>query len=208
MAEIIPLSKVAFPKPEGININMLPFMLGLPSTLPDEYHGYLELIDACRVEDAEQGKVCYLSVSEGIVPAGQTQRRPGIHTEGHPSLGWGGGGKGGWGGGAAGWRGLYMASTIPGSTRAWDVRVEDPGLMGDCEHLREQLGLGRLLDAHTLYWMTDRCPHEALPIQETKVRQWFRLVTSAVDVWYAAHSTANRLGVQPSCEIIYGGKFA
>merc|ERR1740121_2946954 len=48
----------------------------------------------------------------------------------------------------------------------------------------------------------------ALRTKGTK-RQFFRFVTSHVDVWYADHSTANPTGVQPDSRtrIIHGSKF-
>ncbi len=246
------LGSVKFPAFQGTNINMLPFRMGDPESIPEEYRHYSDLIEACRLPPSELGKVGYLSVSESIVAAGASQRRPGLHTEGHPMLAWGeysGGSWGGsppppaspqpkgepkpksepepepgaWGGswngegwgrapvprkGAALLGGLYMASTIAGSCAIWDRYVKVPGPMGDCEHLRCELGSGQLLDANELVWLTDRTPHEALPVMETTPRQWFRLVTSLVDVWYRQHSTANRLGIQPPCRIIETNKFA
>ena len=45
--------------------------------------------------------------------------------------------------------------------------------------------------------MTDRTPHESLPLKPGQYRQYFRLVTSNVSVWYAKHSTPNPLGCTP-----------
>ena len=58
-----------------------------------------------------------------------------------------------------------------------------------------------------MYWMTDSCPHESMPLPELTYRQWFRYVTSAVSVWYEKHSTKNRLGIKPNCQIIFDDKF-
>merc|ERR1712032_1600305 len=90
--------------------------------------------------------------------------------------------------------------------------VEDPrmiGHLGNCEHLREFLGPGTKLKAGQLCWFTDRTPHESLPLPKGTKRQFFRLVTSHVDVWYADHSTANPTGVKPGerTRIIHGSKF-
>ncbi|CAK4744617.1 unnamed protein product, partial [Aphanomyces euteiches] len=56
-------------------------------------------------------------------------------------------------------------------------------------------------------WITDRTPHESLPLKKTQYRQFFRLVTSQVSHWYADHSTPNPLGILPTTKIIYGNKF-
>ena len=49
--------------------------------------------------------------------------------------------------------------------------------------------------------MSDVTPHESVPFAEAAHRQYFRLVTSSVSVWYAKHSTANPLGCQPDPSI-------
>lgn len=206
--EVCALGSVTFPAPQNIWINMMPFILGDGASIPEEYRHYWPLIQACQIEKDEQGHRGYLSIMESFVNMGMTQRRGGIHTDGHGSSAWG------WGRGdsVAGkrMRGLYMASTTSGHCRAWDVPVIAPGPAGDCEALRETLETtpAVIMQANTLYWLTDRCPHESLPAQEETYRQWVRVVTQSVDVWYAYHSTANRLGVQPAGLLIPGDKFA
>ena len=56
-----------------------------------------------------------------------------------------------------------------------------------------------------------RTPHESLPVKERKYRQFFRLVTSNVSLWYESHSTANPLGVIPDkriTKVVAGNKFS
>lgn len=278
MPELLALEKVIFPQSHYININMMPFVLGDPESIPSEYQQYQPLIDACHVEAAEHGKVGYLTITETYVPKGVCQRRPGIHTDGHccsqsdsrfpgpKNAAWGGGS---WGGGSsysakrdketirklvlpdeyaqAGLtsemlrlldqrylrgappvtleedgnvigngtlhaQGIYMASNVAKTTRAWDYRVENGGWMGDCSTCPDLLKLLKkikpvMFEANRLYWMTDRCPHECLPMPKSGTRQYFRLVTSAVDVWYTQHSTPNRLGVKPTAKMKHGNKF-
>jgi len=62
--------------------------------------------------------------------------------------------------------------------------------------------------------MTDRTPHESLPIPAASAaagtrRQYFRLVVGQVSAWFADHSTPNPLGIVPSPEvrIVHGDKF-
>jgi len=211
MKSLCEIGRIAFPKPCGIAINMMPFVMGDASSIPDRYRHYQSLIDACRLENEQIGTVGYLSIQESYVIVGTSQRRPGIHTDKHPSDDWGGGG---WGSGnvESGARkdGIYVASTVGGSCRAWDLQIKMPGKMGNCEHLRSDLE--RLhpitMKADVLYWMTDSVPHESLPLETATFRQWFRLVTHKVGIWYEQHSTANPLGVLPSCVIAHGNKFA
>jgi len=61
-----------------------------------------------------------------------------------------------------------------------------------------------------MYWLTDRTPHESLPLKTDTYRQFFRLVTSQLSAWFAEHSTANRSGTEPDpaiTKIIRGSKF-
>ena len=81
---------------------------------------------------------------------------------------------------------------------------------GDIEHLRETLaGRETHLLPDAIYWMTDRTPHESLPLQAGTLRQYFRLVTSKVSLWYAEHSTANpRVPLPQGVTLIEGNKFS
>jgi len=73
---------VRFPPPQGIQINMMPFVMGNKSSLPQEYCHYWDMIDKCRYKlqqspVTEEGKVCYLTIHESDVKEGCTQRRGG-----------------------------------------------------------------------------------------------------------------------------------
>ena len=110
--------------------------------------------------------------------------------------------------------GIYIALSVSGSTRVWNCSVEPEvvGSLGDIEHLRSLLpGEGKVLDPEQLYWITDKTPHESLPLRERTYRQFFRLVTADVSLWYKDHSTANPLGVKPDpdvTKIVIGDKFS
>ena len=50
-----------------------------------------------------------------------------------------------------------------------------------------------------------------MPLKEATFRQFFRIVTSKVSLWYRDHSTPNPLGVEPDPEItrtVVGDKFS
>lgn len=104
-----------------------------------------------------------------------------------------------------------MASTVKGSTKVWPCIIEDPtsnvGWYGDCEHLKDILPKAIELDANELTQITDRTPHESCTISEGGYRQYFRLVTSEISVWFEEHSTPNPLGIQPAAEIVKQNKF-
>jgi hypothetical protein len=64
--------------------------------------------------------------------------------------------------------------------------------------------------AGELVWITDRTPHESLPITDlSKRRQFFRLVVGEISYWFADHSTSNPTGFElPSnVPIFRGNKF-
>jgi hypothetical protein len=101
------------------------------------------------------GTICYLTVQESEVKQNACQRRPGAHTEGGASIypdmhqeaggtlkvcehtftyGYGAEYDSEWGGGkqvdGCLLGGIYLASTVAGSTRVWNARVDDTGLIG------------------------------------------------------------------------------
>jgi hypothetical protein len=115
------------------------------------------------------------------------------------------------------WRALNRPAPChphPPPNQVWNTRIDTPeaviGDGGDLEHVRHLLGKPRLVKAGEVVWMTDRTPHESLPLRAACDRQYVRLVTSDVSVWYSAHSTANPLGVVPGPEVAVLGfdKFA
>eukprot|EP00794_Sanderia_malayensis_P004923 gene4923-5570_t len=109
--------------------------------------------------------------------------------------------------------GIYMASNVNESCRLYNCEVINDDLigeLGDIEHLREFIPEGDTMQKDCLYWITDRTPHESLPLKKSTTRQFFRLVTKDVSIWYEDHSTKNPLGVVPDPEItriVKGSKF-
>merc|ERR1719433_920418 len=140
-----PFGALTFPEPQDININMLPFVMGEKASLPDEYQHYWPLIEYCSIPVEEHGKVGYLTIQESLVPAGQSQRRPGLHIE-TPGLVMTNDGKyhehqNMWGCGLLLVQreydpnpdlprvegGIYMASNTAKSCRIWNALITDPG---------------------------------------------------------------------------------
>lgn len=274
-----------FPQPNDRNVNMMPFLLDDVESLPENLRCYWPMIEQCTATlvDADAslpslpgrrrksdgsalaGRVGYLTVQEGIVPKGSSQRRPGLHTEGFTRLpceggtcvsspywhGWGFGhamNSGAFDGG------IFLASSVNDSCHVFNARVppELVGRGGDIEHLRATLqqhlpappkprlrreprysampnspsgapvghahmsdygrGGGRAngpisLQKNELFWITDRTPHESMPVEEATHRQFFRLVAGKIDCWFAAHSSPNPLGTLPHARIVDVDKF-
>eukprot|EP01103_Thecamoeba_quadrilineata_P007675 TRINITY_DN17521_c0_g1_i1.p1 TRINITY_DN17521_c0_g1~~TRINITY_DN17521_c0_g1_i1.p1 ORF type:complete len:305 (-),score=10.67 TRINITY_DN17521_c0_g1_i1:116-1030(-) len=212
-----------FPEPRNININMMPFILGKKSSLPKELQGYWSLISRCPINLEEISKIGYLTIHEELIEKGHSQRRAGLHTESPGilrcddskikfstrSLPWGGGHYKK----PIFYGGIYMASNISDSCRVWNAKIEDMheivGPYGDVEHLRNFLGNGETMKSKEIWWLTDATPHESLPLTTKQYRQYFRVVTSEVNVWYPSHSTSNPTGVVPgpTTLIVQGDKF-
>ena len=228
------------PLQDELNINMMPILLSydeIQDQLPSDLHGYIPWIIGCGQADPGQfNKICYLTIHESFVEKGKSQRRPGLHIELPGDIaGASAGGKAeyfsGWGGGYEQQDGIFMASNVDDTCAAWNCRIIDKetsmlgklknigskteyGMdsMGGIEHLRMALPKDKkyLLKKNRLYWMTDRTPHEALPMKEDGWRQFFRLVGHKLDVWYEDHSTKNPMGIVPDpnfTKIVKGNKF-
>lgn len=93
---------------------------------------------------------------------------------------------------------------------AYNVQINTIiGHLGNVEHLRDLCDEPQLLKPNCLYWMTDRTPHESLPLSKDTHRQFFRLMTNQVSVWFEADSTRNPFGVvpPPSTRVVQGSKF-
>ena len=109
--------------------------------------------------------------------------------------------------------GIYTATNVKHSSRFWDCQILDDNMIGhhgDLNHLQSILPKDpHDMAANCLYWFTDRTPHQSLPLKERTYRQYFRLVTSQVSLWFEDHSTKNPL-VAPDpkiTKIVKGSKF-
>ena len=79
----------AFPKPCGININMMPFVNGghhfEEFKVPSILRPYINVLRTCNLVIPHnyhgKRKICYLTIQEGWVERNQSQRRAGIFTE-------------------------------------------------------------------------------------------------------------------------------
>lgn len=235
---------VEFPVPKDIHINMMPVELGhaIFRSLPNDCQHYAKFIwqnclcqywKSIKEDEMPKTRIGYLTIHEGWVPVGESQRRPGLHIERPGFIASGGiwhdsksdAFKGiAWGLGA--WHedglpedGIFMASTLDHSCAIWDKTIEQPEDIidkhGGIEHLRPYLGSPRLLKANEMCWFTDRTPHESLPVQAPEndpsathvYRQFFRLVVGPISVWYSKHNTPNPLGIEPDAPISDEDKF-
>lgn len=184
-----------FPKFSGAMINMMPVIVGDIDSLPSELQAYDSLINMTGLK---KGSLAYLTIRESLISSDMPQSRGGIHVEAPLNCSWGGGA---WGGISAD-KGVYMAST-DGACNVWDEFIEERDAHGGCSPKT----IGLKMKPSTLYWMTDRTPHQALSSEIGTKRQFFRLVSDEISVWYSQHNTKNPTGVVPNCEIVDFNKF-
>lgn len=223
-----PCARVKFPKPLDRSVNMLPFILGEKKSLPEVLQEYYDMIMMCPLQDSELGKVLYLTVEEGWVETGNTQRRGGLHIESprytkflegpsHEHGSWRGvPGKIGWGQGVLKddqfIGGLYMASTIAKTCRVYHALVEKAAVdtHGGLDHLADLIPAEKGYDMkrNEMVWMTDRTPHRVLPQNKREYRQFFRLVTSSLSIWNAVHNTPNpKVPLPPHVVVVNTNRF-
>lgn len=175
-------------------------------------------------------RIAYLTVDERSVAKGHSHRRPGVHVESpgamrsrevadkskytpdlsfyHP-----------WGLGRAHDEflegGIFLSSNISDSTAVWNSRIHDTfgdiiGPHGSLERMRDLLGPpSKKLAARELIWLSDRTPHESLPIAASLQRQFFRLVVGEIGFWFSAHNTPNPTGfaLPDWVPVVHGEKF-
>ena len=232
------INRMDFPKPTGINVNMMPVdFYNLSKSLPDNLKQYQTMMCfACRHKTPDYNKsrwIVYLTVHEELVPVGTSHRRPGLHIEqpnnilkggeiinggeAYLNLAWG---LGTWVGDGIPSDGIIMASNVENSCRIWNMTITNPQNLtdkhGGLEECRKYLGDGQYVPENTLVWLTDRTPHESLPLEAPKddpkathvYRQFFRVVLGDISVWFSKHNTVNPMGTMPDAQIIDIDKFA
>jgi hypothetical protein len=215
-------------------INMMPFNLKKKNTLPVWCQQYLPLINSClALVQPSDRTVGFLSIDERPAPNGHSQRRGGVHVESAGVLPVPGlenviesgrfvpGVEHQWGGGMMTREesiqgGIFLGSNIADTTAVWNCHIRNDegdfvGPHGSLERCRSILGPPtRTLAAGEIVWMTDKTPHESLPIpRNSPRRQFFRLVIGEVTAWFADHSTPNPTGfsLPSSVRVVTGNKY-
>lgn len=228
---VVPMGTFQNQQSEHLYVNMMPIDPFHLDDMPDCCHPYIPLIQKCITSSNLVDSIIYLTIDETPVPIGKSQRRGGLHVESpgvlplpHISEGRGTrfipGAEHHWGNGImmreeAICGGIYMASNISDTCAIWGSKIIDRdgsiiGAHGDIERMRHVLGPAEMkLKAGQLVWMTDKTPHESLPLKENTTRQFFRLVTGEVSAWFADHCTPNPCGVVPgkNVRVVFGNKF-
>jgi len=186
-------TSITFPTPAGIKCQMMPFIQGDASSIPDAYRTYADIINSNFLE---KGEIGYLTIHESFVEAGRSQRGyngSGIKRNVHVEVGrrsganrWGSG-QSSWGKGngtlLADTTKVLIANSIGGTCRVWsDVIEMSPTVNGDLSEYIDKYpeDTGHLMDAGELAQISIFTPHECLAQAESGFRQFFRIVGAGV----------------------------
>jgi hypothetical protein len=206
------IGPVSFPEYDGRYVNMMPIIFGDINTLPKYLRDYNDIINRCAFK---KGTTVYLTIHESMVEKGKTQRGAGIHTDATGNAQYWGGNN--WGGNSSTYSipkgskdtipynvGIFIASS-DGNCNIYDTQITDSDNLGG---IKDNINAKIIkCKPNNLYWMTDRTPHEAIPVKKETKRQFFRLVSENISVWYSKHNTANPFGIKPNCRIDDSNKF-
>lgn len=183
------VNTIKFPLFVGIKCNMMPFIQGDPSSIPEEYKSYSDVISENYLE---KGEVGHLTIDESFVKAGKSQRgynSGNIQRNVHIEVGrnekfnsWGGG-----------WGGKFntlldddtevlIANSISDTCRIWNTKetgyTKDGDLSQYIEKYPEKTGI--LLKAGQLAKISILTPHECISQKLSSIRQFFRIVGKGV----------------------------
>jgi hypothetical protein len=169
---------------------MMPYIQGDPSSVPNEYKSYSDIISNLYVKKGDTG---YLTIDESFATKGVPHRgtrattNRAIHTEAGRRPGkiyvWGGGG---WGNSHNVTLDrnvqILLTSNIDDSCALWHAEHEDTGLDGDLGHAAHSYPLSdaKLMKSGEVCQIGILTPHESLPMKADTNRQFLRILSSGV----------------------------
>lgn len=186
------VNTIKFPNFTGIKCNMMPFIQGDSSSLPEIYRSYSEIIDENFLE---KGEIGFLTIDESFVKANNSQRgynSTGINRNVHVEVGRGKKGSYRWGSGGS-WGGkdntildrntmVLIANSISDTCRVWDTKemayTKDGDLSAYIEKYPEHTGIS--LQAGEVAQISIFTPHECVSQKESSNRSFFRIVGKGV----------------------------
>lgn len=181
---------IEFPKQQGLKCNMMPFIQGDSSSLPDEYKSYSKIIDENFLE---KGEIGFLTIDESFVCGGKSQRgynAKGIYRNVHIEVGRVNG-KNRWG--SSSWGGkestlldnstqVLIANSVSDTCMYWDCLDKSYTKDGDLSDYIENYPKNRgiLMKKGELAKISIFTPHECISQKESSHRQFFRIVGKGV----------------------------
>lgn len=183
------IGQIQFPEYKGIRCNMMPFIQGDSSSLPEEYKSYSEIIDSHFLE---KGEIGFLTIDERFVDSGKSQRgfnSMGIDRNVHIEVGkcflgnrWGNG-----------WRGesnvlledeteILIANNIDDTCMVWNTEERGFTPDGDLSHIIDKYprDKGVMMKSGDLYRIGIFTPHECINQKTPANRQFLRIVGKGI----------------------------
>lgn len=183
-------SHISFPVYSGLRCLMMPYIQGEPTSVPDCYQSYFDIISNVFLK---RGDVGYLTIDESPVLAGSPQRGArakygrAIHTEAgkrpYGMYGWGGSG---WGSSDAVTLErnveILLANNIDNTCAIWDAVHENTSFDGDIGDYADEYPYSKATmvlagEVHRIGILT---PHESVPVKNSTNRQFLRIVGNGV----------------------------
>lgn len=187
------VNTIKFPEYTGIRCMMMPYIQGDSNSLPDIYKPYADIIDNSYLQ---KGQIGWLTIDEGYVNAGKSQRgynSTGIDRNVHIEVGiqrgafcWGGSGTGTWGRShkvtLERYTDVLIANNISDTCRIWDKHESRQTADGDLsEYIQDYpTDTGILMKEGELVKMSIFTPHECIPQKESGYRQFIRIIGQGV----------------------------
>lgn len=185
------VAKITFPKFSGVQCLMMPYIQGDPTSVPDGYRAYGEILESVFLQSGEIG---FLTIDESPVIAGTPHRGSrakfgrALHTEAGQNpltrnYRWGGGT---WGGREAVTLDpdlrVLIASNLDDSCAVWDAEHNPTSLDGDIGFASVQYPYtaARFLKAGDVCNIGILTPHESIPVKQDGNRQFLRIVGAGV----------------------------
>lgn len=183
------VNQIVFPTFSGIKCNMMPFVQGDATSLPEVFQPYSTIINENYLE---RGKIGFLTIDESFVEGGKSQRgynAAGITRNVHIEVGrhenqnrWG-----------SSWGGkmktllddttmVLIANNISNTCRFWNTKemsfTQDGDLSAYIDKYPENTGI--LLKSGEVAKISIFTPHECVIQKESAHRQFFRIVGEGV----------------------------
>lgn len=181
---------ITFPEYSGIRCLMMPYIQGVPESIPDTYAPYRDIITSVVIQKDDIG---FLTIDESPVMAGNPHRgqRAKYNRALHTEVGrdptkvyrWGGGS---WGGRANVTLDrntkILLANNLDGSCAVWNAEHEDTSLDGDIGYAADiyPYTTATFLKAGDVHEIGILTPHESIPVQSNFDRQFLRIISKGV----------------------------
>lgn len=181
---------IEFPEFSAIRCLMMPYVQGDPTSIPDVYAPYREIVESVFIKNGDIG---FLTIDESIVTSGTPHRGArakhgrALHTEAgrmpNRVYRWGGGG---WGNNHAVTLDrdvrILIANNLDDSCAVWGCEHEDTSSDGDIGHLAHEYPYDSavFMKAGEVREIGILTPHESLPVASSFNRQFLRIVSSGV----------------------------